>query len=200
MGQVGHPLPLGGEQLVDPVGQQVEGLGRRRRSPAGPPTTARARGSPPARARLVRARSAAGRVTLRARRSVATTDDHEQHDGDHGRAPAHAVATPSVEQRVGDADPQHDDVVRRRARTGREDVDAAGDRLREGQLPVAGQRDGVRVGAALRRRPACRPGSSTAEPAVLPGRRARDGRLEAARVGGRRRGPGPARPGRARPR
>ena len=73
VGQVGDPLSLGSEQLVDAVGQEVEGLGHvddLRRPGDG---RLRAGCRRPASARLVRARSAAGRVTLRARRSVAST-------------------------------------------------------------------------------------------------------------------------------
>ena len=66
----------------------------------GPATTARAAVSPPARSRLVRARSAAGRVTLRARRSVTATDAAIRRRATPAST-AHASVTPSVMSAAG---------------------------------------------------------------------------------------------------
>ena len=94
VGEVGDPLALGGEELVDAVGQQVEGLGdvddlgRTRVAGAGVrvPAGQRAAGA---------ARSAAGRVTLRASRSVATTATTSSTTATRAST-AQDVATPSV--------------------------------------------------------------------------------------------------------
>ena len=94
VGQVGDPLPFGCQELVDAVGEEVEGLADLddlRRARDGRPGTE----SPPARARLVRARSAAGRVTLRASRSVATTATTRSTTATSAST-SHDVATPSV--------------------------------------------------------------------------------------------------------
>ena len=95
VGEVGDPLPLGGEELVDAVGEEVEGLGDvddlRRAGDVPPGRACR----PPASARLVRARSAAGRVTLRASRSVATTATTRSTTATSAST-SHDVATPSV--------------------------------------------------------------------------------------------------------
>ena len=91
VGQVGDPLALGDAQLVDAVGEEVERLGDvgdlRRTGDVGAGVV-----SPPASARLVRARSAAGRVTLRASRSVASDRHDQQHQ--RRRAPAPATRSP----------------------------------------------------------------------------------------------------------
>ena len=81
VGQVGDPLTFGGKELVDAIGQQVEGFGDIHDLRWTGDGRRAARVSPPASARLVRARSAAGRVTLRASRSVAITATPQQDDG-----------------------------------------------------------------------------------------------------------------------
>ena len=97
--QVGHPLALGGPQLVDALGQQVERPGASASSGVGP-GSARASPSPAASARAVPASSVASRVTERARRSAMTA---AAATSARATAPSasHAVRTPSSSRRSG---------------------------------------------------------------------------------------------------
>ena len=144
MGQVGDPLALGREELVDPVGEEVEGFG----------DVDDLRWTGDGRARMGVAageRSAGARQVGRGAgdapgQPVGRDDGHDQQDdGDereHEPRGGHALGG----ERVGDVHAQHDDVA------GAEHdravhVDATVDRLRERELLVAGERH--RLGAQL---------------------------------------------------
>ena len=73
MGEVGHQLALGGQQLHDALGQPVEGVTRPPRSPVDPAGSTRASRSPAPSRSAVRASSATGRTTPRATRSATRT-------------------------------------------------------------------------------------------------------------------------------